>query len=91
MEEKYILTSGEGDNKSEYLIERVIRDGDKNYFTLFDLMTGNVMFGEYTDALPGDDDEAREAIWDDFRCGCKHIQYPDGYIVDDLYEMIDFF
>ena len=90
MEEKYVLTFGEGDEKAEYLIERVIKDGDKRYFPLFNLMTGNVMFGEYTDSLPEDEDEAREVIWNDFRTGCKHIQYPDGYIVDDLYEMIDF-
>lgn len=91
MEEKYVLCLGEGDNKTEYLIERVIRYGEQNFFTLFNLMTGDVMFGEYCGELPEDEDEAREIIWEDFRCGCKNIEYPDGYIVDDLFEMIDFF
>lgn len=91
MEEKYVLTLGEGENRHEYLIERVIKYGEQLFFTLFDLMTGNVMFGEYTDTLPDNEDEAREVIWNDFRNGCKHIEYPDGYIVDDLYEMVDFF
>jgi len=91
MDEKYVLTLGEGDERSEYLIERVIKLGDQQFFTLFNLMIGDVMFGEYTGSLPEDEDEAREVIWVDFRNGCKKITYPDGYIVDDLYEMIDFF
>lgn len=91
MEEKYVLTQGEGDNRCDYLIERVIKYGEHYFFTLFNLMTGDVMFGEYTGELPKDEDDAREVIWNDFREGCKNISYPDGYIVDDLYEMIDFF
>ena len=90
-EDKYILSSGEGDNKTEHLIERVIHFEGGHYFTIIDLASGSVMFGEYTGELPKDDDLAREVICNDFRSGCKHIAYPDGYIVDDLYEMIDMF
>lgn len=85
--EKYILNTAAG----TYIIERVIDMDDKKFFTLFNLDTGNVMFGEYEGELPPDEDEAREIIWKDFLDGCPHISYPDGYIVDDLYEMIDFF
>ena len=89
--EKYVLELGTGENKTEYLIERVIPYGDQFFFTIFNLFTGDVMFGEYEGALPDDEDSAREIIWQDFMDGCNHISYPDGYIVDDLYEMIDFF
>lgn len=91
MDEKYVLVLGEGDNATKYLIERVIPFGEQFFFTIFNLHTGEVMFGEYEGELPEDEDTAREIIWNDFREGCKHISYPDGYIVDDLYEMIDFF
>lgn len=90
MSEKLVLVYDEKESKSEYLIERVIKYGEQNFFTLFNLMTGDVMFGEYTDVLPEAEDEAREMIWKDFIDGCKHITYPDGYIVDDLFELIDF-
>ena len=87
--EKYVLELGE--EKTKYLIERVIPFGEQFFFTLFNLQTGDFMFGEYERELPEDEDTAREIIWQDFLDGCKHISYPDGYIVDDLYEMIDFF
>lgn len=89
--EKYVLELGEEESKTLYLIERVIPYGEQNFFTLFNLMSGDFMFGEYDGTLPDDEDVAREIIWQDFLDGCKHISYPDGYIVDDLYEMIDFF
>lgn len=91
MEEKYVLTLGDGEDKIPYLIERVICMDNQRFFTLVNLITGDFMFGEYTGQLPEDEDEAREIIWNDFRNGCETITYPDGYIVDDLYEMIDFF
>lgn len=91
MEEKYVLTVGEGSEKTEYLIERVIRHREKLFFTLFNLGTGDMMFGEYGGELPEDEDLAREIIWNDFREGCRHISYPDGYIVDELFDMTDFF
>lgn len=91
MEEKYILTLGEGDERQDYIIERVINYENQQFFTLFNLTNGAVMFGEYLEKLPEDEDIAREIIWNDFRSGCKHITYPDGYIVDDLFEIIDFY
>jgi len=90
-EEKYVLKREENGIITEFLIERVVVLDKKYYFTLFNLNTGDLLFGEYEGELPKDEDEAREIIWNDFREGCCHISYPDGYIVDDLYEMIDFF
>lgn len=89
MEERFVLSFGTGEEKREYLIERVIDFLESKFFTIFNLATGELMFGEYCGELPEDEDKAREIICDDFKSGCKHIQYPDGYIVDDLYEMID--
>lgn len=91
MEEKYVLTLENENSEYKYLIERVITYGEQKFFTLFNLSTGDFLFGEYIGELPQDEDVAREIIWNDFRNGSSKISYPDGYIVDDLYEMIDFF
>ena len=59
---------------------------------LFFLPGIKVALGSNTAAqgeLPADEEEAIAVIYDDFRSGCKHITYPDGYIADDLYEMMD--
>lgn len=85
--EKYVLNSVNG----KYLIERVVDFNEKKFFTLFNLENGSLMFGEYEGDLPENEDEAREIIWKDFLEGCHNISYPDGYIVDDLFEIIDFF
>lgn len=89
MDEKYILCYGEGEEKREYLIGNIIEYGSDKYFMIINLISADVMFGEFLGELPEDEDEAREIIWKDFMNGCKHIQYPDGYIVDDLYEMME--
>ena len=87
MEEKYVLTVTMGEETIKYLIDRIIRLSGANYFNLFNLSNGDMMFGEYEGSLPEDEDLAREIVWRDFLDGCKHISYPDGYIVDDLFEM----
>ena len=89
MEEKNILTLSKDGVTTQYLIERVIRLDEQLFFTVINLNDGNLMFGEYTDELPLDDEKAIEIICEDFRKGCEHVIYPDGYIQDDLYEMID--
>jgi len=86
-----ILSVSNGDETIEYMIERVIRFDSKFFFTIFNLSNMDFMFGEYVGELPMDDDEAIKIICEDFKGGCKHIAYPDGYIVDDLYEMIDLY
>lgn len=91
MNENHILTIQNGEMKIEYLIERVIRMDSQIFFTIFNLTSGEVMFGEFLGELPEDEEQALDTICDDFRAGCKHITYPDGYIVDDLYEMVDFY
>lgn len=91
MEEEFVLTVGEGESKVKYLIERVIPMDDKCFFTILNLSNFDFMFGEYTGPQAEDPEETRLRIWQDFGRGCPNISYPDGYIVDDLYEMIDIF
>lgn len=86
-----ILVVQNGDETVEYMIERIIRFDNKFFFTIFNLSNMDFMFGEYVGKLPDNDDEALKIVCEDFKSGCKHIAYPDGYIVDDLYEMIDLY
>lgn len=85
----HILTVTDGDTTIEYLIGRIIPYDDKKFFTIFNLTFGGFMFGQYLGDLPEDEDAAVDIIVEDFKSGCAHITYPDGYIADDLYEMID--
>ena len=91
MEEKYILSMSTEAGEIRYLIDQIIPLDGKNFFSLCNLTTGALLFGEYTGSLPESWDDAREIIWRDFLDGCAHISYPDGYILDDLYEMIDLY
>jgi len=84
-----ILTVTDGDRQIEYIISEILRLDEGNFFAIFNLTEGGFMFGQFLGELPADDEEAIAVIYDDFRSGCKHITYPDGYIADDLYEMMD--
>lgn len=87
--EDRILIVEDGGQTFEYMIGSIIRLDDKIYFTIINLTEGGLLFGEYEGEVPEDDEEALDIIYKDFVDGCKNISYPDGYIVDDLYEMMD--
>lgn len=85
--ESYILPVGEGEEKISYLIERVFLLDDKCYFSILDMDTYNVMFGEYLGETDLDEESNRKRIYEDFLNGCKNITFVDGYMEDMLYEV----
>lgn len=87
MELKYILPVGEGDSQKTYMIERVYLLDGKCFFSILDLDTFNVMFGEFLGQTSEDEEENRETIYNDFLSGCKNITFVDGYMEDELYEL----
>lgn len=89
MEEKFILVMSEGENEVRHIIGNVIRMEEKKFFSIFNMNTADLMFGEFLGDLPEEEDLAREVIWRDFMDGCKHITHPDGHILDDLFLMMD--
>lgn len=83
MEDRFIL---EVEDRT-YMIERVFLIDGKCFFSILNLATFDVMFGEYlgeTVEIP-DDNLAR--IYEDFQNGCKNITFVDGYMEDTLYDV----
>lgn len=89
MEQNFILTSGEGEQKKEYLIGDVYLIDGKCYFSVLDLGTFDVMFGEFLGETEEDSEINRERIYQDFLNQCPNITFVDGYMLDELYDMLD--
>ena len=47
MAEKYVIEVGEGEDKTEILIERIIPYFGQFFFSMVNLRTGELGFGEY--------------------------------------------
>ncbi|MBQ0001332.1 MAG: hypothetical protein KBT01_07345 [Clostridiales bacterium] len=89
MEENFILPVGEGENQILYMIERALVLDGKCFFSILNLGTFDVMFGEFLGDFTDDPEENRARIYADFKNGCKHITYVDGYMEDMLYDAWD--
>lgn len=87
MEQEYILTVGEGEQKITYLIEKVYLLDGKCFFSILNLDTFSVMFGEYLGETTEDHEANRGRIYNDFLSGCPNITFVDGYMEDELYEL----
>lgn len=86
MEQKFILPVGEGEEQKLYLIERVFLIDGKCYFSVLNLATFDVMFGEFLGRFTDEEEKNRELIYDNFLSGCTHITFVDGYMEDMLYD-----
>lgn len=85
----YILPVGEGDQQTEYMIDRAVLIDGKCIFGILNLQSFDLMFGEFLGDISEDMEENRGRIYQDFMNGCRHITFVDGYLADDLYEMWD--
>lgn len=89
MDYEYKLTVGEGENAIDYIIADVIPIDNQIFFTILNLVSFEVMFGEYLGKMLDDKEKMLAAIHQDFLDGCKHITFVDGYMEDMLYEMME--
>ena len=89
MEANFIITSGSAEEKREYFIQKAFLLDGRCYFTILNINTFDVMFGEYLGTYEDDMEKTREKIYQEFVEKRPNVTYPDGYILDDLYEMWD--